>query len=185
MRYLVAMSADDRLEDLDRWLERERLERIRQDAQELAEAERAEVGLLDRIAGTAGQAVTVSLCSGRAYEGRVRRVGRDWIELDALHPSRTMIVNAAKVAWVSGALGRVRPGDERRPRLGLRSAVQEMAETGRRAVIVTVDGDLTGVVARVFADHCEIRAVAGVDASRRTQSVISVPFSSLEAIWVV
>ena len=167
MRYLVAMSADDRLEDLDRWLERERLERIRQDAQELAEAE------------------TISLCSGRAYEGRMRRVGRDWIELDALHPSRTMIVNAAKVAWVSGALGRVRPGDERRPRLGLRSAVQEMAETGRRAVIVTVAGDLTGVVARVFADHCEIRAVAGADASRRTQSVISVPFSSLEAIWVV
>ena len=181
MRYLVAMSADDRLEDLDRWLERERLERIRQDAQELAEAERAEVGLLDRIAGTAGQAVTISLCSGRAYEGRVRRVGRDWIELDALHPSRTMIVNAAKVAWVSGALGRVRPGDERRPRLGLRSAVQ----TGRRAVIVTVAGDLTGVVARVFADHCEIRVVARADASGRTQSAISVPFSSLEAIWVV
>lgn len=184
MRYLVAMSVDDRLEDLDRWLERERLERIRKDAQELAEAERAEVGLLDRIAGTAGQAVTISLRSGRAYEGRVRRVGRDWIELDALHPSRTMIVNAAKIAWVSGALGRVRPGDERRPRLGLRSAVQEMAETGRRAVIVTVAGDLTGVVARVFADHCEIRAVAGADAAGRTQSVISVPFSSLEAIWV-
>lgn len=185
VRYFVRMSAEDHLDDLDRWFERERLERVREDAHELADAERSEVELLDRVAGAVGAAVTVGLVSGRAYEGRVRRVGRDWIELDALHPPRRIIVNAQRIAWLSGRLSRVRPADERHPRLRIRSAVQGLAETGRRAVLVTVAGDFSGVVARVFADHLELRVVKGSDASTPSRGLTSVPFSSLEALWVV
>ena len=179
------MNADDRLHDLDRWLERERLERVREEAYELADAERAEVGLLDPGPGGRGAEVAGGLASGRAYEGCVCRVGLDWIELDALHPARRIIVNVQKIAWLSGALGRVRPGDDRRPRLRMRSAVQGVAEQGRRAVVVTVAGDFSGVVARVFADHLELRAVKGSDAATPTRDLISVPFASLEALWTV
>lgn len=179
------MSAYDRLEDLDRWLQRERLERIREDAHELADAERAEVELLDRIAGAVDAALTVCLLSGRAYEGHARRVGRDWVELDVLHPARRIIVNAQKVAWLSGGLGKVKPSDDSRPRLPMRSAVQAIAETGRRAVIVTVAGDISGVVTRVFADHLELRAAKGADVCESIRELISVPYSSIEAMWVV
>jgi hypothetical protein len=128
------------------------------EVEELAMAEYAQVTLEERLHGARGAAVRLRLVDGNLLNGTLRRVGRDWLQVDDPHGCSWMVRTAA-VAAVSG-LGARAVNEDALPvtaRLSLRSALRALAEARGECVLHLVGGDrVEGIPGRVGQDFVEV-----------------------------
>ena len=145
-------------------------------------AEYAEVDLAARLHATVGRTVVVDVAGVGALQATLTRAGEGWLLLD--REGQSWIVTVAAVRSLRGlAEGGVGAGA--RPvlaRLGLGSALREVAEAGCETVLHWSHGTVSrGRLERVGRDFVELAAPAepGDGSVRRVQVV---PFSALAAV---
>lgn len=128
------------------------------EVEELAVAEYAQVTLVERLHGARGSPVRLRLVDGDLLSGTLRRVGRDWLQVDDPHGC-SWLVRIGAVAAASG-LGTRAVNEDALPvtaRLSLRSALRALAEARGQCVLHLVGGDrVEGVPGRVGQDFVEI-----------------------------
>ena len=128
------------------------------EVEELAVAEYAQVTLVERLHGARGSPVRLRLVDGDLLSGTLRRVGRDWLQVDDPHGC-SWLVRIGAVAAVSG-LGSRAVNEDALPvtaRLSLRSALRALAQARGHCVLHLVGGDrVEGVPGRVGQDFVEI-----------------------------
>ena len=166
--------------------EAERAER----AAEVAERSRAEFGrlaLADRLRAAVGEPVQLDVLRHGRVDGRVERVGPDWLLL-AEAGGRQALVPLAAVQSVSGLGARAsEPGSEGvvAARLGLRHALRELARN-RAGVTVVLSGGgvVTGTIDRVGSDFLEL-GEHPVGEQRRAADVRRTRLVTLAAVVLV
>lgn len=125
-------------------------------AAELARADAAGVGLVERLRGRVGGPVRLTLADGSTVAGRVVDVAERWSAL--ADGARQHLVPHAAVAWVEGATGPAGPAAtgvvERR--LGLAHALRAISRDRSRVQVRTAAGTLAGVVVRVGRDYVDL-----------------------------
>jgi hypothetical protein len=151
---------------------------------------RAEVGglaLVDRLRGSLGAQVSVTVRGAGQLGGVLTEVGADWLLL-ADELGRDVLVATPAVRAVTG-LGR-RTGVAETPgvvrsRLDLRRALRGLARDRAAVQMVLDDGSvLVGTVDRVGADYVEL-AEHPADAPRRAEMVHGVRVVVIAAVAVV
>lgn len=133
---------------------------------ELTRAERASVGIADRLRACAGRDVRLALRDGTRVVGAVCDVGPAWLLL-AAH-GREYLVPFAAVATVSG-LPEISapPASVVLRRLGLGHALRAVARDRTVVRVVTTAGETTGRIDGVGADHVDV-ALVHPDSGRPT-----------------
>lgn len=125
---------------------------------ELAVGEYAGVTLAARLHGARGGSISLRLTGGDVLQGRLVRVGADWLQLDDRTGASWLVATAA-VTGVGG-LERRAVTEEALPvtaRLSLRSALRAVSAVGSDVVVRLVDGSrLEGVLGRVGQDFVEV-----------------------------
>lgn len=154
--------------------------------EDLARAEAARLGLLDRLTPADGQLLRLRVLGAGLLVGQLRDVAASWLLLAEEGGEALVPVDA--IGWVSG-LGRpaAAPGSTGplRRRLGLGHALRGIARD-RSPVLATLrDGTaLTGTLDRVGADFVEL-AEHPLDELRRAErvsAVLAVPFAALAVL---
>ena len=150
---------------------------------EIAERVRIEVGsvtLLDRVRARRGRSILVR-AGGAALAGTVLDVGADYLLLAT--PGGQALVPVAAVDAIGG-LGRQARREESavRRRLGLRGALRGLARDRAPVRLVTRFGELSGLLARVAADHVDLVPATPGDADAGAAAAEAV---SLQAIVLV
>jgi hypothetical protein len=137
-------------------------------------AEYAAVDLAGRLLASLDRPVRLGVPSAGTVEGVLRRVGRDWVLVDAR--PRDWVVRTAAVLSLAGVADRFLP-DGARPvtaRLGLGSALRGVAEGGDEVLVHRVGGGaVRGRLCRVGADFVELAGDGRVEL---------VPFGALVAL---
>jgi len=132
---------------------------------ELAAGEYAQVTLLARLHAARGGWVRLRLVDGELLNGTLRRVGRDWLQLDDGRGG-SWLVRSGAVAGVSG-LGSRAVSEDALPvtaRLSLRSALRTLAGARRECVLQLCGGDrVEGVPGRVGHDFVEVVSIDSAD----------------------
>ncbi|WP_250448161.1 hypothetical protein [Actinotalea sp. C106] len=146
---------------------------------ELTRAERATVPLADRLRGSRGEELTVTLRSGLLLAGRVEDVGPAWMHL--LASGREHLVPLGAVVGLSGLGGAVVSQDGVLRRLGLGHAVRAVARDRSLVRVRTVVGEHLGRVDAVGADHLDV-ALAYEDSGRPTGRSQVLAFGGLDLI---
>ncbi len=129
---------------------------------ELSVSEYAEVELAWRLHASVGSTVRLTLAGGAALDGVLVRAGRDWVLL-GLDRTETLVATDAMVG-VRGCSERAVPpqGRSALARLGLGSALRQLAAARDQVAVRTVDGRVTrGWVRRVGADFVEVAEEGG------------------------
>ncbi len=179
------------------------LERAQEEA-ERADRERVAIGAIratDRLAGSVGAAVRLTLAGGASITGTLRVVGPDWLLVTEGH-GRDALISWTAVTVVQGlAASTAPPVAESAIRLDLRRALRGIARD-RSPVSVALtgwtsalagssvsasspgSGELTGTVDRVGADFIEV-AVHAAWEPRRAGSVRAVALIPLPSIVLV
>lgn len=161
---------------------------VESEISERARVEVAAVALADRLRGSLGSQVFVSLLCGRTFEGRLCHAGADALLLD--ESRHQVLVPYAAVARYGG-LGMTslpEPSQVRR-RIGLAHALRTLARD-RAAVTILLryatdsESGLTGVIDRVGSDFLDLALVRPGEARRaaRVREVVTIPFESLGAL---
>ncbi len=159
-------------------------------AGEVRDRTRRELGLLricDRIAGSSGHPVAVTVEGPGVLRGVLLDTGPDWLLL--LEPgSREALVPFAAVLGVSGlGAASAAPGSEGAVgrRLDLRWAMRGLARSRTGVALALRDGStLGGTLDRVGADHVEL-AEHGQGEARRAAAVRDVHLVPLAAVSCV
>lgn len=150
------------LDDLE--LQAEGLHLAERDAAiaELTVSAYSEVDLASRLHASLGGDLQVVLTGGATVEGVLTRAGRDWVLLSR-HRVETVVPTWA-VLRVRGASGKARPESVRpvRARLGLGSALRQVAASRDEVAVTLTDGEvLRGRITRVGADFAEVAGEGG------------------------
>jgi len=144
---------------------------------ELTRAERATVGLVDRVRASHGLRVRLLLRTGETLEGDLLDSAAEWL-LVAASPVQEALVPGAAVAAVSGLAGHGAPpaGTVER-RLGLGHALRALARDRVTVRVCLHGGEVVGRIERVGADHLEVGAT-----QERSGRVWTVPFDALVTV---
>jgi hypothetical protein len=184
---------DDLFADLEGQLERGL------DAEDLdvaAEEERlrlGRLGLRDRIASLAGEALGLELADGSRLELRVETVGRDWVSgrgaADPAAPGRSCLVPLAGVAAVlpgpaGVAASLAAPAehpDALSRRLGLAFVLRDLCRRRAAVELVTATGPRHGTIDRVGRDHLDLAEHDSGEPRRRggVHAIRLIPFERL------
>ena len=164
--------------DMEAQLDAVRTADLAAEVAELTRAERATVGLSDRLRAARGSPVTVRLHGGEHISGLLVDVAHQWFLLD--DRGRRALVPCAAVAAVRGltrhsaaAAGAV----ERRLTLG--HALRALARDRSVVQVATDGGELTGRVDRVGADHLDL--AVGHEETRGGEPW-AVPFAAIRVV---
>jgi hypothetical protein len=153
---------------------------------ERTRAEFAQLTLVDRLRGSEGREVRVRTRGGQDVEGRLGRVGADFLLL--VLPRCECVLPLSAVSAVTGlgdasvpesAAGAVRA------RLGLGSVLRRVATDRSQVSLVTGDGAvLNGTLQRVGSDFVEMAVHGPGDAleAARSRRLTLVPFASVEVL---
>ncbi|MFC8191326.1 hypothetical protein ACFUMH_06635 [Cellulomonas sp. NPDC057328] len=143
--------------DLEGQLAAGAAEQGRWDVADLVRAERAQVGLVDRLRAAVGARVRVRLADGgEPLEGEVVDAGTDWLLL-GVAGHRRAVVPLTALDVVSGLPVAVAPPAGRvESRLGLAHVLRALARDRATVTVRTRGGMLTGRVERVGADHVDV-----------------------------
>jgi small nuclear ribonucleoprotein (snRNP)-like protein len=153
---------------------------------ERTRAEFAQLTLVDRLRGSEGREVRVRTRGGQDAEGRLGRVGADFLLL--VLPRCECVLPLSAVSAVTGlgdasvpesAAGAVRA------RLGLGSVLRRVATDRSQVSLVTSDGAvLNGTLQRVGSDFVEMAVHEPGDAleAARSRRLTLVPFASFEVL---
>jgi len=154
---------------------------------DLTRAERATVGLADRLRAARGAELTVlvggagagSGGASTAVSGELLEVAAQWLLLGVA--GRRALVPLAVVVAVRGVPLRVAPAPgEVARRLGLGSALRALARD-RAHVHLSLEGtELVGRIERVGADHLDL--ATAVEAPLGAGTIWSVPFAALRVV---
>lgn len=126
---------------------------------DLAEAERSQVKLADRLRARQGQDVSLRLRDGSDVRGTVRDAAVQWL-LVADGPRRALVpAEAVAVARALGAVAPEAPVVERR--LRLTHVLRALAREGSEVVVRTTAGDYRGHITAVGADHLDLVGTSG------------------------
>lgn len=157
---------------------------------EVRDRSRREIALLrtvDRLGGAVGRVLVVHVHGQGAVEGRLERVGPDWLLLEE-PAGREVLVPLDAVLGVRGLSGATRsPAEQGRveARLDLRHALRGLSRSRSPVQLGLRDGSaVSGTVDRVGADHVEI-AEHAVDQPRRAASVTGTRLVPAHALAVV
>ena len=162
--------------DMEAQLAAGRLADVRADVAELARAERSSVTLVARARASIGRPVRV-LVATDAIEGELVDAAPQWL-LVATSPVRRALVPVAAVAGIVGLAPHAAPATGAvESRLGLGHALRALARDRVAVRVRARDGDLTGRIERVGADHLDLADLGG--AGRGTWAV---PFASLRTV---
>jgi hypothetical protein len=149
--------------------------------------ETAQLGLLDRLAPAAGHEVRLHVIGAGQVNGRLDRVGAEWLLVSEAAGRQALVPVAAVLsAGGLGALSRA-PGQDGQvfARLGLGSALRAIARDRVQVVVGLLDGSaVTGTVDRVGADFFEV-AEHGPGEPRRQSEVSgmrTVPFAGIAVV---
>lgn len=140
-----------------------------------ARAEYATVTLAGRLLASVGRELTLDVRGVGAVAGPLRRVGPDWCLLGSGH--RAWVVRLEHVTRVEGASERSVPEVARSPitRLGIRSVLRGLADSGDRCLMRTADGASYDVaVSRVGGDFVEVVTEQG--------TLVLLPFAGMAAV---
>jgi hypothetical protein len=173
--------------DLQAQFEHEESSAERTEAGSRARAEIGGLGLGDRLRGSVGARLTVTVRGAGAVSGCLEEVGAGWLLLsDDL--ARDVLVATAAVRAVTG-LGRrtgvPEPSGSLRGRLDLRWALRGLARDRAAVHVVLDDGSVfLGTVDRVGADYLELAEHAEAE-PRRAEAVHGVRAVAISAVAVV
>jgi hypothetical protein len=159
-------------------------------AREVAERSRIAVGelrVVDRIVGSVGHPVVVTVLGCGVVRGVLRDAGNDWLLLEE-HGQREVLIATAAVLGITGlgAASQV-PGSEGEVgrRLDLRRALRGLARSRTGVGLRLVDGSaVAGTIDRVGADHVELAEHPAGEA-RRAGAVRQVRLVPLTAVALV
>lgn len=144
---------------------------------DLAVAAEAEVGLVDRLHGSAGCEVTVASLGGQRTTGTIRRVGTDFVIVH--QAGATWLIRVAAILAIEDLATRALP-EVARPitaRLGTGAVARRLAAFGGLHVVSLVDGSrMSGRVLRVGADSFDLRP------GDRARIASTVPFAAVATI---
>ncbi|WP_203749010.1 hypothetical protein [Cellulomonas chitinilytica] len=144
---------------------------------ELTRAERATVGLADRVRASRGSRVRLLVQTGEGIEGELVDSATEWL-LVAPSPVQQVLVPVGAVAAVSGLVAHGAPpvGAAER-RLGLGHALRALARD-RVTVRVSARGaEVVGRIERVWSDHLEVGAT-----QEHAGRLWTMPFATLAAV---
>jgi hypothetical protein len=127
---------------------------------ELATAERASVGLAERLVAAPSAAVVVHLRGGSIIRGTITDANPSWVLLR--DGPREHLIPTKAIAAVEGIPDASVPFAELECRLTLGHALRAIAREGGSVVVETEGGEFRGRIRAVGADHCDIE----LDASR-------------------
>jgi len=139
-------------------------------------AEYARVDLASRLHGSVGSRVACEVMGAGRVEGVLTRVGTGWLLVEADHDE--WLVRLAAVLGLRGLAERTVTEDLRRvtARLGVGSALRQVAEERAEVLVHRVDGDVLRVrLGRVGADFVEV-----ADAGTGQRSAL--PFTAVAAL---
>lgn len=179
------MDWNELLADLESRFDADRRADIAAQSADLAEAERAQVLLVDRLRGAVGRPVMLGTCGGRTLSGRVARVGEGFLLLEE-GDGLQAIVPLGAVA-TAGPLPGPAPAGRTRRRAGLADALRGLARSGARVRVLLVGSELTGRVVRVGRDHVDVLVDGAPESALRTaarapQGAVSVALGAVEAV---
>lgn len=144
---------------------------------DLTRAERASVGLSDRLRSCVGLDLRVTLRDGTLVGGSVRDVGPAWLLL--VDAPRECLVPFGAVATVAGLPAFSAPPDGvALRRLGLGHALRAVARDRTVVRVATTAGETVGRIDGVGADHVDV-ALVHPDSGRPTGARRTVAFGAL------
>ena len=162
--------------DLEAQLAAGRADEARWDVAELTRAERARVGVADRLRAASGSRLRVVTADGEAVDGVVAEAAPTWVLLD-LGGGRRAVVPTRAISSIEGLAPRVAPPAGRtESALGLGHVMRALARDRVVATVRTVAGSRTGRLERVGADHLDLALEVPVG------RVLCVPFDALLAV---
>jgi uncharacterized protein YjeT (DUF2065 family) len=169
-------------DDLEAQLDREERAGLDSELAERVRAERAAVGLGDRLLAHHGARLALTLAGGRV-QGVVRDVAPQWVLV--VEDRTPVLVPTAAVVTVSGLARAVapEPGTVLR-RLGISHVLRGLARD-RAAVTVHAGRDvLAGTIDRVGADHLDLALHDPGEARRpgAVSAVVAVAFAHLQQV---
>lgn len=156
---------------------------------EVAERVRIEGGrvpLADRYRAHVGADLVLRLRPAGMVRGRLLGVGADVLLLRD-DTGRDVLVPTAAVSTVSG-LGRAAVAEASRVRaaIGLRQVMRGLARERRQVRVLTANGEVSGTVSRVGADHADVDPGLDGSAGRdpgAAASPVTVPLAAVVAVW--
>ena len=129
---------------------------------ELSLSTYAEVELSARLHASVGSPLQLFLRGGGTVDGTLARAGQGWVLLQAA--AGEVVVVVAAILRVRGAVERAVPAEARclTSRLGLGSALRQLAESREQVAVTLVDGAVVrGRIRRVGLDFAEVVTDAG------------------------
>ena len=130
---------------------------------DLSSGEYAEVTLASRLHACVGTTLVLTVAGVGRLQGRLLRVGSDWCLMALVSSGQEWVVRLAAVEAVRGASDAAVNERARSvlARLGLRSTLREMAQSGMPIVVWQRDGTQSrGLPMRVGADFVEMVEIA-------------------------
>jgi hypothetical protein len=150
---------------------------------ERTRAEFAQVRLVDRLRGSEGRHVRLTIREGRPVSGELTRVGADFALLAADRRETLVPLHAVGAVTGLGSAAVSEPEVGAVPaRLGLGSVLRRIAADRSVVTLVGTDGvTRSGTVQRVGADFLELaeHVVDELPRARHTRGVVLVPLSAL------
>jgi hypothetical protein len=172
-------------DDLEARLEAQGRADAEAEAVDLVRAERARLGVLDRLRAQMGATLVWSLAGGRSpVSARLLDIGADWVLVGA--DRGQMLIPIAAVQTIGGLSRSALPDpSEVVRRLGIGLVLRGLSRD-RALVSVRLADDRTvsGTIDRVGADHIDV-AVHPQDVPRRAPAVLEVRCVLLTAIVAV
>lgn len=132
------------------------------DLSDRGHSEYHEVPLAARLMASLGQELSIDVAGVGPVQGEIVRVGVDWCAVE--RSSVQWVIALSAITVVRGASARAVPQVAWSPadRLGLRSALRRLADSGRACAIHLRDGArIEAVVRRVGADFVEVLNPSG------------------------
>lgn len=159
-------------------------------AGEVAERSRhaaGELRVVDRVVGSCGHPVAVTVLGCGTVRGVLRDAGGDWLLLEAQGQREVLIALAAVLGITGLGVASQVPGSEGEVgrRLDLRRALRGLARSRTGVALGLVDGStVAGTLDRVGADHVELAEHPAGEA-RRAGAVRQVRLVPLRALALV
>lgn len=149
------MRWDDLFADLEAQWQAELKAESSYEIHELAQAEAAGTTIADRLRARQGNLVTIRLLDGSDRAGVVGQAGAHWCVLAEGSRRHLIPTDAVVVAWTLADTAP--PLTAVQQALGLGSALRAVANHGSSVRVDTIAGQFSGYIARVGADHVDLR----------------------------
>lgn len=128
---------------------------VHSEVREKTRVETAQITLVDRLLGSVGNALEVTLMNGEELSGTLTSAYVQWILISGVRAESVVATSAvAIVTGLSATIGP--PPGSAAKRLGLSHVLRTFARDRSEVSLSLIHGDITGVCDRVGADYVEV-----------------------------